>query len=320
MKFLITKQTIKNLLKSAWVTAALIFLGVYLYRHWNTYLAVLLRIPLRYIVLSALFLITAKGFLALNLKLGAHYAGVSISYMRSFLIYTITQIAKYIPGSIWHMAGRIGYYKGAGLSNKQIRESMIVEHIFMLGGACVFGCAISIAFNYTLLAELFQKLRLLVIVPFALIVPALAGCLILRKYTAPIFLLILRNPLLNLKMIILELCIWSALGLYFASLVYPFVPRPEYLIYFCGVFALSYIAGFIIPIAPAGIGIRETVMVIGLSPLVTVEVAVTVSTLSRAVFVLTEVVLAALFLTYNKAAGTAAQPAEVLPDSEGEKQ
>ncbi len=290
----------KNLLKAAWVTAVLLFLAIYLYRHWSAYLAVLIRIPPVFLLVSALSLFIAKGFLALNMKFGAEYAGVSLKYLRVFYIYTITQIAKYIPGSIWHVVGRIGFYKEAGLSNKAIRESMIIEHLYILGSAFILGSGILFIFNYAVIIEIISKLKLLLLVPVILAAITAVIGVIFRKYITPIVSLIIKNPVLNIKMTVLEIFIWTFLGLYFAALVFPFAPRIDYLVYYCGLFAISYFAGFIIPIAPAGIGVREAIMVIGLSPVVSVDVAITVSTLSRAVFVLVELVLSVFFIIFDR--------------------
>ena len=64
--------------------------------------------------------------------------------MSMFTIFTVSQLGKYIPGSIWHFAARINAYKENALSNKKTAQVMLIENIWLVTGAGAFGSIMSL--------------------------------------------------------------------------------------------------------------------------------------------------------------------------------
>ena len=60
-----------------------------------------------------------------------------------------------------------------------------------------------------------------------------------------------------------------------------------------GVFSLSWLAGFLTPFSPGGVGVRESAIVLLLTPFVGGSQAITVALLSRALSLVVELAFAA---------------------------
>jgi hypothetical protein len=89
------------------------------------------------------------------------------------------------------------------------------------------------------------------------------------------------------------LLLWLALGFSFWITLTPFSSFEIGLVYIIGLYALSYAVGFVVPFAPAGIGIRESVLVLGLMPFLDINTSIILATLNRIFYILIEIVLAA---------------------------
>jgi uncharacterized membrane protein YbhN (UPF0104 family) len=59
-----------------------------------------------------------------------------------------------------------------------------------------------------------------------------------------------------------------------------------------GLFAVGYSLGFLVPFAPAGLGIRDAILTIGLVPYVPAGEALAVTILARVIYLLVDVGLA----------------------------
>jgi uncharacterized membrane protein YbhN (UPF0104 family) len=99
-----------------------------------------------------------------------------------------------------------------------------------------------------------------------------------------------------LRASLLLVCSWLALGVHFWLLVHSIGMRgPTAWLLCTGVFALAWVAGFLIVIAPAGAGVREAVLVLGCAAFVPSGAVLAMAVLSRMVLVVADVLLAAAF-------------------------
>jgi hypothetical protein len=100
-----------------------------------------------------------------------------------------------------------------------------------------------------------------------------------------------------LRLTLLLTVSWVLLGLHFGALVQGLdvrVASPWLL--GIGVFALAWVAGFLIIIAPAGAGVREAALVLGFAAVLPAGAVLTVAVLSRVLFVLADLLLAAVLV------------------------
>ncbi|MCU7890301.1 MAG: hypothetical protein KZQ78_01300 [Candidatus Thiodiazotropha sp. (ex Ustalcina ferruginea)] len=96
--------------------------------------------------------------------------------------------------------------------------------------------------------------------------------------------------------LLIVLLIWTFLGLSFWITLLPLSIIEIGLVYIIGLYAFSYAVGFVIPFAPAGIGIRESILVFGLIPYLDTNTSIILATLNRIFYIAIEIILAATAL------------------------
>jgi hypothetical protein len=119
----VKKNTLLNYLKWLWLAAVVIFIGYYFYKHLPQEIQYFKSINIGRLLLAALLVAAAKLFLVDMARLSISNDKWQPSYLRMFSIVTVTQLGKYIPGSIWHFAARVSSYKENELSNKKNCQS-----------------------------------------------------------------------------------------------------------------------------------------------------------------------------------------------------
>ncbi|WKZ91218.1 hypothetical protein P0E69_13375 [Chimaeribacter arupi] len=166
-------------------------------------------------------------------------------------IYGVTQLAKYLPGNIFHFAGRQALGMAAGLPGGALAKSTLWELALLCAGGVLCG----------LLA---LPLLLPWLPPAAAALLALAAwfmaSVLLRRITPPE-----RAPLLCTALLYYSLFLLIAGLLFCAVLAGTIVPAPAPLLpllpSLCGAYVLAWLAGLVTPGAPAGVGIREMVLI-----------------------------------------------------------
>ena len=228
--------------------------------------------------------------------------GIKLTSAESFSINAVSQLGKYVPGNIWHLVGRVAVYRRFGLSNRQGSGVLVVENVaLLLSGICVgFGALADLAFRLDRFASPLevQALGLAAVAGTVLwlgIVPSVQW-LVGGRYT---FLRRLpRGPILWGC-----LGLWTAFGVGFTALL----PRGDIslaaFLAATGTFSLAWVVGNLAPFAPAGIGVREVVIVALLAPRVGTATALGIAAGSRLVWTTAELAIAPL-ASYHLARAT----------------
>ena len=217
-------------------------------------------------------------------------------------IYGIAQFGKYLPGNIGHHVGRVVLAKQAGIPAAIALQTMFIEMVWAIGigsGIALFGivlggdvrvspAVLTLFFIVTLLAPwaawgiasvFFPKLvaRITKGAPIAL--PRL-GTLILVS--------------------LLYLAAFIATGVLMDMHArFLFGAQSGHIFMLMVAFAWSWIAGYIVPGAPAGLGVREAVLLSALTPIYGASIAVGITLSLRVVTTLGDgmVFLIALLLS-----------------------
>ncbi|MES9924844.1 MAG: hypothetical protein ABW152_12170 [Candidatus Thiodiazotropha endolucinida] len=255
-------------------------------------------LPIDIIAYSLLSLTIGKLLLVAIMHQSLLHYKVNFLFSQSFSIYNITQLGKYIPGSIWQFVGKIGMYKSAGLDNKTVRDTILLETFWVVFSAFIFGLLLISFTQYQLLITLTQKIPLIILLAilgttlFLLLLPQLKHH---RKRLHDYCRRLLFTPL----SFITALLIWLVLGFAFWITLTPFSASEIGLVFIIGLYAFSYAVGFAVPFAPAGIGIRESVLVLGLAPFLDINTAIILAALNRVFYIFIEIILAALSVTIS---------------------
>lgn len=216
----------------------------------------------------------AFGVLAWHRLLAA--VGGSPGFRSSYVIVALSQIGKYLPGNVGHHLGRIGLSKARGLPVPRVIFSMALET-----GSLVLASG-SLAVTWLLLAAHGGAAGIREVPPiWALAVIALAGVslpvgigwLVVRwraRIESALSIAIESRPPRAASLLlafVMHILSFLALGLVI-SLIFSAVLRqgPWRYWYHAGLFALAWVAGFITPGAPAGLGVREAILLAILGP------------------------------------------------------
>lgn len=208
------------------------------------------------------------------------------NYVDSISIIGRSQIGKYLPGNIGHFVGRLVLLPRY-MSKKDVSYTLYIENIVMVFSYIGLGC---FYYKYFPIVSIFGQqnisLIFLAFLTFSLI--AYTGFRFLRKKYE--FLKV--KNIVFFKIIFLSF-ITSFIGGLIIYLIIPIFNEGETLPFFqcASGFALSFLAGFIIPGAPGGVGIREFAFILLFGSSLTDPIALEVILSFRLVTIIGDILL-----------------------------
>jgi uncharacterized membrane protein YbhN (UPF0104 family) len=234
---------------------------------------------------AALLYLGTYALAAKAWQLGLGMFDGRMSFARSARILLLSQIGKYLPGNLGHHVGRVLLARRAGLPSDAVVASMLADTLLVLvaGVLCSlpaagllaaaaghaggmhpvlqWGAPLALAGMLALLASrrIRQQLRQWLPATFRPSPPALAGLLACHVLS-------------------------FALGAAALYLLCEALGAPEAdagAAQVLGTYAAAWVLGFLMPGSPAGLGVRELVLLLGLGPLYGEGTAATATALLR---------------------------------------
>ena len=237
-----------------------------------------------------------------------------------FEVYAKSNIAKYLPGNILHFAGRNLLGKRLDWKHADTLVGSLLEMAIMLLTAVLLLLVLSPGDSVALLTQALSTLARhpVVVSLLSVLLAALiySGISLWVKRNVPwgyvkIF-FTKRFSIVLAEVFLIDCLLLLSLG-FTLLLIYQGVLRgtgktgqPLYTI---SAFILSWVAGFVTPGAPGGIGVRESVQILMLSPVYGKESALAAAVLFRVVSILGELIsffYASFFLKPSKKSEPAA--------------
>ena len=228
--------------------------------------------------------------------------GVEVPARRSMGIYFTTQIAKYLPGNVGQHVGRVYLSSANGLPAMRVGMSMIVEIVLAVLAACVLALPLAPQVIARVEHARASGFPLLGIVLVALACLSIAAYLFRRHR----FLALLREHahsawghantmggrrfLLAASALILLGVILVGTSLATLATASVATITPSAIATSIAVFSAAWITGFLAPGAPAGLGVREAILLAGLGPLFGAATAVEVAIFFRVLSVVADLV------------------------------
>jgi hypothetical protein len=203
-----------------------------------------------------------------------------ISFPRMFYINSMSQLAKYIPGGIWHLVGRAGYYHGDGLSLGETAHAMVAENIWLVSGAFTIGL-LSCVLYYA------QPLTAIVVIVGVVAVWWSGLWTLSGRFKRQ------RHWRTNTANLVLQAAIWILLGMSL-WVILPHASGPHFATLAIGTFGLSWAIGYLAIFAPGGIGVREPIIVALLAPVMSPTTALLYASTHRILWVIMEILLGLL--------------------------
>lgn len=214
----------------------------------------------------------------------------------------VSQIGKYIPGNFAHFLGRAALAKADGIGALTITGAMLLEigFLFTAGAAIVAMLFLVLPdFLHAIMASLPQDQMQGPVLALAvgLLVCVLLGQLFLwRRAGQPRII-----PTRLIAPILLHLVNFAILGVSLWCVTLAVDPTADIWIGQCMViFTIAWVAGFVMPGAPGGVGIRDGVITFGLELFVGVGVGLGAALLHRVVSVLGDICIFVLGVLMRK--------------------
>lgn len=292
----IHRQHLMVLAKWAWIFLVLGFAGAFLVAKRQLIVEDFSRFTPSVLLTSGCLLVLGKLSLNAAMLVFARRCDIQLSRRDGFYIYNVAQLAKYVPGSIWQFVSRISMLRARQASSRSIRDSMIAENGWVIASALLVGSALVWLGQPGLFLSL---ARILYAHPSSIpivLVAGLATLVALARLWRPgyshrlkLWLVRMRPPVNALFLLLLA---WFALGGSFWVCLQPFIQHSPPWPVVIGIYCLAWVAGFLVPFAPAGLGVREAVLSIALDPVLNAQTSLVIVAVNRVIYVLVEVVLA----------------------------
>jgi uncharacterized membrane protein YbhN (UPF0104 family) len=296
---------LKKILPIVIIAVIFLFLGKNLIENWSSIPFDQLHFNIWLLILSFLFLIPHFLSYSKSWQVIMRTLGHPISFWQSFWMIATTQIAKYLPGRVWYMVGRVYVGKKEELDEQSLAVSMILETCLLIASiGSIFLISAFIAGNFDFISLLVYSIPL--IVALVILVPRILqwiiniGLRILKKPRKDLKLTYLKNLRLSFWFFIL----WFAqiIGFYFLINAIYYIPLSR-IPNLAAAYALSWLIGYIVIFAPGGLGVREGTMTFLLSSVLPTPLAIVISFITRIWITLFEVLVFFIGLIIMKVLG-----------------
>ena len=285
------RSTLARILKLAWGVVVVAVAGALVVREWEAIDEQIREMSPGLLALGFVLTIAAKLVLAENARVAAVQTGMPIGYETATRVYNLSQLGKYLPGSVWQFVGRAAAYRRLGASYGSIRDAILIESLWVVGGALVAGLSVSGIAVVPVLVDSLEPAQVTWLIIGVGVVSVLSIAALLLRRDAVLRFLRLARP--SKRSALVQVAIWTLLGASFwmmarASEIEVSLP------YAIGLFAAAYAVGFLVLFVPAGLGVRDAILVVGLLAEATEAQALVVVLVARVWYVAAELLLVAV--------------------------
>lgn len=245
-----------------------------------------------------------------------------LNYWDTLRILLLSQFAKYLPGNVGHHVGRVLLAKRKGLPTDAVLGSMFLDTLLVLAAALT--CSLP---SLHLLIQVasdqgstHMRMAAILIGAFAVFLSVVLLFPVARRIL--VHQIRHLSQLVRIKKLPLLCTAWAThcisfmIGggvLYLLCLTFSNSPHPQHWLEVVGIYAGAWLLGFLIPGAPAGLGVREIVLLLGLSPLFGIETATAAAAALRLITTLGDGLAFAFGLVLRKLQQTGLNTAHTGP-------
>jgi uncharacterized membrane protein YbhN (UPF0104 family) len=268
--------------KWAFMAIAVAMLVWALASNWGEVSAALAQIGWAPLALASVAACVALGFNTLSWRAVMRAVGLNAPLRGAAAVFLISQPGKYVPGAVWPVLAQAEFAKEHQVSRAKALTGSIVAMVVGVAMAGIVGAVgLTVAapgslVDYWWALAVAVGLVVLITPPVLHRVVALALKVTRRGHEAVAIdgrslALCAAWSLLN----------WLALGVHAWILLTPLATDSPTFALAAGSFALSWLVGFLVVVAPAGLGAREAALVVMLAGVATAPQALAVALLSR---------------------------------------
>lgn len=279
-----------------WVAAivALAFLVWSIARQWDDIARDFVRLDAGTIVLGVAATIVALVANMLSWRAMMSASGFRVRLAAASSIFFVGQLGKYIPGGVWSIAAQAELGRAHGLQRTGSAVAALASMLVSMVTAAVVGIVAVLLASSTGFAT-FWWLIPLIVVGLVCLTPPVLGRLIAVAFR------ILRRPAQDTTLtwtgtvmsLVWSLVMWLAYGVQATLVLRVFgADSPTLFPVAVGAYAVAWLVGFVVVIAPAGIGPREGILVLLLGSVAGGSAPLALAVISRVFMTIGDVVLA----------------------------
>jgi hypothetical protein len=168
----------------------------------------------------------------------------NVNQLLAVKIYGMSQLAKYVPGNIFHLAGR----QALGMAHRWSPRALAKSSLWELGLLIIFG---SLLFGLLAAPLAWPEISVFISTSVFLAMSA-GGVFFLRSFSQSLGAAIMWQ--------IIFLLVSSTVFMGVIAVVAPNAVTISVASSLCGAYVIAWVAGLITPGAPAGVGVREIVL------------------------------------------------------------
>lgn len=278
------------------ISVALFFFGKIFYQTWGALEAISLSINYSYVISSVLLCLTGFFTMTLGYYIVIKSLGIEMPFKKAAKARAFSEIGGYVPGKVWTLLTRMHYSKH-WMNKAEVIASSSIEIASLILSSIFAFVIISIIqpgifSEYSIIFYIALPLCLIMMHPKILSFCLNIGLKIFKKES--ISLKISYKNLLIINIIYAFYWLFSGISIFLLiNAVYPL--SWAYLPYLILVYAVAWTVGFLSVIFPAGLGLREGILVYMLGAYMPVQFTLVAAVVFRCVTLLAQFILALIF-------------------------
>ena len=281
-----------------WV-AAVVAVGLLVWgiaRQWDAIVTDFARLDLTTVAigLGATLLALVANMLSWRAMMAA--TGFRVRLAAAASIFFVGQLGKYIPGGVWSIAAQAELGRAHGLARSGSAVASLASMLVSMVTAALVGIVALLVSAPDGLAH-YWWLAVVVVIGLVALTPPVLGRLIALAFR------VLRRPSETTTLtwggtamsMVWSVAMWLAYGVQATVVLHVFgADSPSVFAVSTGAYAVAWLVGFLVVVAPAGLGAREGVLVLLLASVVPPAggAALALAVVSRVLMTIGDVVLA----------------------------
>lgn len=291
------KKKLKRGLQILIVSVIFLFLLWQLFSSWGELSTYELGLDYGLLVFSYVFLLASFLITVYVWQFLLRILGEKLSYREALKIFALSNLARYTPGKIWHVFGKIYLASKEGISKVKTLASISLEFFLTVVAACLV-FLLSFAFWFP---QFSNKIYLILVAVtfFGLFIsyPTVFGVFLnffLKKFKREeVEINFKYKSILFVLFLFMLHWIFQGIGVFIlARAVYSI--DVSFLLSFIGAYSVAWVLGFLSFLTPGGLGVREGILVFLLNFFIPLPVAIVISIFARIWSLLFEVFMAAV--------------------------
>ncbi len=281
------------------------FLGQSLISNWKAVQQTAVAMNWGLFILSSIILAVAFIFIPLPTYFSLRSQTKAVTPRDTFVIYFMSQLAKYLPGGLWAIPGRAFAYQQRFSIQPAVGFYLVIWEVLTFSiGAFLIGILnisppIELAFlPFVLALALMGLVGGMVCFQFSATKRFIANNRIGLLRRLQVIPQVRLTTLSNMTLSTIPFWIINGIGFYFLIGMTRMIDAPITWTQASSIFAMAWLTGFLVFVAPAGLGVRESILVLLLQMWITPAEALVIALIARfwwtvveAMFILFAVIL-----------------------------